>query len=94
MFISSRIIELIGVTCLVNVDLGHIGNENLKYLSTLLENKHNIESIGFGENLKDPWNAEGKGLFQKCVRRNETCRIILAFNIYPEHLINHYEMIS
>ena len=48
MFISSRIIELIGVTCLVNVDLGHIGNENLKYLSTLLENKHNIESIGFG----------------------------------------------
>jgi len=34
---------LIGVTSLSNVDLGLIGNESLKYLSSILENEHHLE---------------------------------------------------
>jgi hypothetical protein len=46
--LTSRIIELIGVTSLIVLDLGLIGNESLKYLSKILENKHNLEELSFG----------------------------------------------
>lgn len=44
----SRVIELIGVSKLTNVDLGYIGNESLKYLSSILQNEHSIEELCFG----------------------------------------------
>ena len=40
------------------------------------------------------WTAEGKLHFQKCVRRNESCKQIMAFNIYPDNLVGHVDMIS
>ena len=49
MFVCSRIIELIGVTSLTNLDLGLIGNENLVYLAKVLENEHSLEELSFGE---------------------------------------------
>lgn len=44
--------------------------------------------------MSDEWQADGKNTFQKCIRRNEGCKKILSINIYPERLINHYDMIS
>ena len=45
--IFSRIIELIGVTDISFMDLGHITNESLTYLAKNLDNVHKLESIGF-----------------------------------------------
>lgn len=42
-----RIIELISISNLTNIDLGLIGNSSLKYLSQILENNHHIESLSF-----------------------------------------------
>jgi hypothetical protein len=33
------------------VDLGLIGNESLKYLSSILSNEHNLEELAFGESI-------------------------------------------
>ena len=45
--IFSRIIELIGVTDISFIDLGHITNESLTYLAKNLDKIHKLESIGF-----------------------------------------------
>lgn len=79
---------------MTNVDLGLIGNESLKYLSSILENNHHIECLSFGESSNSKWQAEGKNMFQKCIRRSESCKQVLALNIYPDNLVQHYEMIS
>jgi hypothetical protein len=46
-FNFSRIIELIGVTNISSLDLGHITNESLAYLAKNLDNVHKLECIGF-----------------------------------------------
>lgn len=50
--------------------------------------------ILYNVGVKDPWGVDGKGDLQKCMRKSESCRHIHALNIYPDNLINHYELIS
>jgi hypothetical protein len=44
--------------------------------------------------LAQRWTPEAKLQFQRCVRRSESCKQLLALNLYPEHLADHYEMVS
>jgi hypothetical protein len=44
--------------------------------------------------LSQRWTSESKLLFQRCVRRSESCKQLLALNVYPEHLADHYDMVS
>jgi hypothetical protein len=44
--------------------------------------------------LSEPWSGEAKLQFQRCVRRSESCKGLLALNVYPDNLAQHYEMVS